>query len=67
LLVRAGLPVRGPQEMTAESYLPHMMRDKKVLAGELRLVLPTAIGASEVRKGVPHDTVLASINDCRVP
>lgn len=64
LLLRAGLPVRGPQAMAPEAYLPHMMRDKKVLAGELRLVLPTAIGQSEVRGGVPHDLVLASIADC---
>lgn len=65
LLKRAGLPIDGPQEMTAASYLPHMMRDKKVLAGALRLVLPTAIGQSEVRSGVEHDMVLASIEDCR--
>ncbi|WP_315708651.1 3-dehydroquinate synthase [Brenneria uluponensis] len=64
LLSRAGLPVHGPQQMAPESYLPHMMRDKKVLAGELRLVLPTAIGQSEVRSGVPHELVLASIADC---
>lgn len=42
-----------------------MMRDKKVLAGELRLVLPTAIGKSEIRGGVTHDMVLASIADCQ--
>ncbi|MGD8203905.1 3-dehydroquinate synthase [Pantoea sp. FN0305] len=65
LLVRAGLPVTGPQEMTAQDYLPHMMRDKKVLAGELRLVLPLAIGKAEVRSGVSHDIVLAAIDDCR--
>jgi 3-dehydroquinate synthase len=64
LLQRAGLPVTGPKDMAPEAYLPHMMRDKKVLAGELRLVLPTAIGASEVRGGVAHDIVLASIADC---
>jgi 3-dehydroquinate synthase len=64
LLLRAGLPVCGPQEMAPESYLPHMMRDKKVLAGELRLVLPTAIGQAEVRGGVGHDVVLASIAAC---
>ena len=29
LLQRAGLPVSGPQEMSAQAYLPHMMRDKK--------------------------------------
>lgn len=65
LLKRAGLPVNGPASMPAEAYLPHMMRDKKVLAGELRLVLPLAIGQSEVRSGVAHDTVLAAINDCQ--
>ncbi|MEB5974060.1 3-dehydroquinate synthase [Pantoea dispersa] len=66
LLQRAGLPVNGPASMTAEAYLPHMMRDKKVLGGELRLVLPLAIGRSEVRGGVAHDMVLAAINDCKV-
>ncbi|AJC67957.1 3-dehydroquinate synthase [Dickeya zeae] len=64
LLLRAGLPVTGPREMVPQAYLPHMMRDKKVLAGELRLVLPTAIGQSEVRSGVSHELVLASIADC---
>ncbi|MCU5771855.1 3-dehydroquinate synthase [Erwiniaceae bacterium BAC15a-03b] len=65
LLKRAGLPVEGPQSMLSHDYLPHMMRDKKVLAGELRLVLPLAIGKAEVRGGVAHDIVLAAIEDCQ--
>ncbi|MEI2267364.1 3-dehydroquinate synthase [Erwinia sp. CGal63] len=65
LLQRAGLPVHGPASMAAEDYLPHMLRDKKVLAGELRLVLPLALGRACVRGGVPHDTVLAAIGDCQ--
>ena len=65
LLQRAGLPVTGPKEMSADAYMPHMMRDKKVLAGELRLVLPLAIGKSEMRGGVPHDVVLSAIADCQ--
>ncbi|EOG5373052.1 3-dehydroquinate synthase [Cronobacter turicensis] len=65
LLRRAGLPVTGPASMAPQAYLPHMMRDKKVLAGELRLVLPLAIGKSEVRGGVPHDLVLSAIADCQ--
>lgn len=64
LLLRAGLPICGPLEMEPESYLPHMMRDKKVLAGELRLVLPTAIGQAQIRSGVRHELVLASITAC---
>jgi len=67
LLQRAGLPVNGPESMVPADYLPHMMRDKKVLAGKLRLVLPLAIGKAEVRSGVPHDMVLASIQDCQTP
>ncbi len=65
LLARAGLPTRGPAEMSAEQYLPHMLRDKKVLGGELRLVLPCKTGLAEVRSGVAHDIVLAAINDCQ--
>jgi len=65
LLERAGLPVHGPQEMSADAYLPHMLRDKKVLAGEMRLVLPLGIGKSEVRGGVGHDIVLSAIADCQ--
>lgn len=65
LLERAGLPVNGPSEMSAQDYLPHMLRDKKVLAGELRLVLPLAIGKSEVRGGVSHEVVLSAIADCQ--
>ncbi|WP_127959748.1 3-dehydroquinate synthase [Serratia microhaemolytica] len=64
LLLRAGLPVHGPEQMAPSRYLPHMMRDKKVLAGQLRLVLPTAIGQAEVRKGVADTLVLAAITDC---
>ncbi|MGK9174257.1 3-dehydroquinate synthase [Yokenella regensburgei] len=65
LLQRAGLPVCGPQEMSAQAYIPHMLRDKKVLAGELRLVLPLAIGKSEVRGGVSQEVVLSAIADCQ--
>ncbi|EIK1785516.1 3-dehydroquinate synthase [Salmonella enterica] len=65
LLERAGLPVNGPCEMSVQDYLPHMLRDKKVLAGELRLVLPLAIGKSEVRGGVSHEVVLSAIADCQ--
>lgn len=66
LLQRAGLPVCGPQKMTAQAYLPHMLRDKKVLAGEMRLVLPLSIGKSEVRGGVAHDVVLGAIADTQL-
>lgn len=66
LLARANLPVNGPESMKPEAYLPHMLRDKKTLAGELRLVLPTAIGQSEVRGGIAHEVVLSGISHCLI-
>jgi len=65
LLLKAGLPIKAPQEMSAESYLPYMLRDKKVLAGQLRLILPTAIGQAEVRTGIDHNVILTAINTYR--
>ena len=46
LIRRAGLPVRPPAGMTAEDFRVLMSRDKKVVAGKLRLVLLRAIGES---------------------
>jgi 3-dehydroquinate synthase len=65
LLARANLPVAGPREMAPADYLPHMMRDKKVVSGQLRLVLPQGLGQAEVRADVRNDIVLASIADCQ--
>ncbi len=52
LLEVANLPVMPPNVMTPDQFLTHMHRDKKVLAGQLRLVLPTDIGESAVRSDV---------------
>ncbi|HIF9374138.1 TPA: 3-dehydroquinate synthase [Photobacterium damselae] len=54
---RANLPVKAPESMTYDSFMQHMMRDKKVLSGQLRLVLPTAIGSAEVVSDIPHDVL----------
>ncbi|MCD1126122.1 3-dehydroquinate synthase [Jinshanibacter sp. LJY008] len=66
LLLRADLPIYGPDSMKPETYIPHMLRDKKTLAGKLRLVLPTAIGQSEVKSGVEHQVVLSAIGNCLI-
>jgi len=65
LLKRSKLPVRTPDSMTFDDFMTHMMRDKKVLAGQLRLVLPTSIGTAEVVKGVPEDVLEQAIEFCR--
>jgi len=48
LISRAGLPVTAPAEMTADHFREFMAVDKKVLDGNLRLVLLTACGSAVV-------------------
>ncbi|UBO73222.1 3-dehydroquinate synthase [Aeromonas rivuli] len=60
LLLAAKLPVKGPADMNFDAYLRHMRRDKKVLAGKLRLVLPVGIGHAEVVADV-SDAQLQSV------
>ena len=59
LLLAFGLPVRLPSGMDCapESLLEIMGRDKKVLHGRLRFVLPTRIGHVELIDGVDPETV----------
>ncbi|MEM5717362.1 3-dehydroquinate synthase [Proteus mirabilis] len=64
LLKKANLPVNGPDEMQPEDYLPHMMRDKKVSAGKLHLVLPKGIGQSELRADISREQVYKAITSC---
>ncbi|KHD23276.1 3-dehydroquinate synthase [Vibrio caribbeanicus] len=62
ILKKAKLPVHTPEQMTFDDFMRHMMRDKKVLAGELRLVLPTSIGTADVVKGVPEAIIKQAID-----
>ena len=61
LLEQANLPVHGPEGMDFDAYIKHMMRDKKVLSGQLRLILPTGIGSAEVVSGVPEDVLRQAV------
>jgi len=48
LLEKFDLPVTPPDSMTAETFIKHMRVDKKVLDGNLRLVLMAALGKSVI-------------------
>ncbi|CAL4325877.1 3-dehydroquinate synthase [Buchnera aphidicola] len=61
LLKKTGLPIKGPKNMSAASYLPYMMRDKKVISGEIRLVLPISIGKAKIYSGIDKNIILNSI------
>lgn len=63
LLKRSGLPIKGPKNMSASSYLPYMMRDKKVISGEIRLVLPVSIGKSKIYSNIEKNIILSAIKD----
>ncbi len=64
LLQCANLPIIGPKEMNPNDYLPYMLRDKKVLNGQLRLIIPTTIGKSVVKSTINHDIILTAIENC---
>ncbi|PKF77821.1 3-dehydroquinate synthase [Vibrio sp. vnigr-6D03] len=66
ILKKSRLPVHTPNSMSFEDFIKHMMRDKKVLSGKLRLVLPTGIGTSKVVSDVPNHVIEQAIDACRV-
>lgn len=60
LLKQFELPIYAPQ-MPLSQWQGYMQRDKKVKAGKLRLILPTAIGRAEVRTVTDWDAVSQAI------
>jgi 3-dehydroquinate synthase len=60
VLRRAGLPVKGPV-LGAERYLDLMSHDKKVVAGNLRLVLLKALAEAVTYAGAPRSEIVAAI------
>ncbi|MGE8449806.1 MAG: 3-dehydroquinate synthase [Pseudomonadales bacterium] len=61
LLQAAGLPVVPPQDMTPERFLEHMAVDKKVLDGQLRLVLLKRLGEAVVTADYPREILDATL------
>lgn len=52
-LIKAfNLPVSAPDDMNLESFVKHMKRDKKNIAGKMRFIIPTSIGTSVMRDDV---------------
>ncbi|MBU1329545.1 MAG: 3-dehydroquinate synthase [Gammaproteobacteria bacterium] len=61
LFQAAGLPVVPPAEMTPEQFLEHMAVDKKVLDGQLRLVLLRQMGEAVVTADYPREILDATL------
>ncbi|UUY09082.1 3-dehydroquinate synthase [Pseudomonas sp. J452] len=62
LLIKAGLPVVPPAEMTPEHFLEHMAVDKKVLDGRMRLVLLRRMGEATVTDEFPREVLDATLS-----
>ena len=65
LLLAADLPVKAPSDMDFAAFIRHMRRDKKVLEGKLRLVLPIGIGQAQVVADVTDEQLMAVIESGR--
>ncbi len=51
------LPTQLPRPIAVDTLMRAMLHDKKVQAGQLRLVLPTSIGSAEIINDVPDNIV----------
>ncbi|WP_263261620.1 3-dehydroquinate synthase [Pseudomonas sp. RIT-PI-S] len=61
LLLRAGLPVVPPAEMSADDFLRHMAVDKKVVDGRMRLVLLRRLGEAVVTDDYAPEILQATL------
>jgi 3-dehydroquinate synthase len=60
LLRRIGLPVAAPDLAATSALLDAMRLDKKVTAGNIRLVLPEALGSVAVVSDVPDGDIVSA-------
>jgi 3-dehydroquinate synthase len=60
LLVRAGLPVEGPETLSEQEYLHHMSVDKKAEGGQIKFVVIDRPGHAKVQ-AAPDDLVVAAL------
>lgn len=61
IFVQYNLPISKPSEMSFDAFMKHMAVDKKVLAGQLRFVLPTDIGRAELVSNVDEQVLRTAI------
>ncbi len=61
IFVQYNLPITKPNDMTFAAFMQHMAVDKKVLAGQLRFVLPTDIGRAKLVSNVDEQVLRTAI------
>jgi 3-dehydroquinate synthase len=65
LIRQAKLPTRAPGSLSVTQMRDLMSVDKKVEAGQLRLVLPKGLGHSVITAEVPPAALLETLEQCR--
>jgi len=66
LLTALGLPVAVPDGIETNAIIEAMALDKKVLAGQLRLILLNAPGSAVIDTGSSEQEIRAALTACRV-
>ena len=61
LIVKAGLPTEIPPELAIEDILETIKSDKKVKAGKVRFILPTAIGKAIISDRVTPEIIIEAL------
>ena len=64
VIAAAGLPQRWP-DLDPAAVLACLQGDKKVRDGRVRFVLPTGIGAVQIRDDIDADAILSALERCR--
>ena len=64
VIAAAGLPLLWP-DLDPEAVLACLQGDKKVRDGRVRFVLPTAIGAVQIRDDIERAAILTALERCR--
>ena len=62
LLIKAGLPTEIPPEVSIGDILETIKSDKKVKAGKVRFILPTAIGKVIISDRVTPEIIIKALN-----
>jgi len=57
------LPIRIPEDFSADQILSAMGTDKKIQDGKLRFILPREIGHVEIVKDVARDAIFEALNE----
>jgi len=65
ILSRARLPIRGPDSISVDRYMELMSVDKKVQAGQLRLVLLKKLGKAFICESFDRDKLRQTLATCR--